>query len=49
MGKLKNWNYFASIGSSFVYFIIAEDQTSIVAFIAILNYLFYIDNKIDKV
>jgi hypothetical protein len=48
MGKMKTWNFCASIIASIVYFIIAEDKTSIVAFLAILNYFFYIDNKIDK-
>ena len=48
MGKMKTWNFCSSIIASIVYFIIAEDKTSIVAFLAILNYLFYIDNKIDE-
>ena len=33
---------------SIAYFICAEDKTSILAFVAIMNYLFYIDNKIDE-
>ena len=45
---MKTWNFCASICASIVYFVIAEDKTSIVAFVAILNYLFYIDNKIDE-
>ncbi len=32
---------------SIAYFILAEDKTSIIAFVAIMSYLFYIENKID--
>jgi hypothetical protein len=45
---MKIWNLCGSIVASIVYFIVAEDKTSIVAFVAIMNYLFYIDNKIDE-
>lgn len=45
---MKTWNFCTAVVASIVYFIIAEDKTSIVAFLAILNYLFYIDNKIDE-
>ena len=45
---MKTWNFCASVIASIVYIIIAEDKTSIVAFFAILNYLFYIDDKIDE-
>ena len=48
MGKMKTWNFLGSFIASIVYFIIAEDKTSIVAFVAIMNYLFYINNKIDE-
>ena len=44
---MKTWNFYASVTASIVYIIVAEDKTSIVAFLAILNYLFYIDDKID--
>jgi hypothetical protein len=30
---------------SIAYFIYAEDKTSIIAFVAIMSYLFYIDDK----
>lgn len=45
---MKTWNLYASIVASIVYFIIAEDKTSIVAFFAILNYLSYLNDKIDE-
>ena len=45
---MKTWNFYASVIASIVYIIVAEDKTSIVALFAILNYLFYIDNKIDE-
>lgn len=48
MGTMKTWNFCASFVASIVYLIIAEDRTSIIAFIAIMNYLFYIDSKIDE-
>ena len=48
MGKMKTWNFCASVVGSIVYLIVAEDKTSIVAFLAILNYLFYIEDKIDE-
>lgn len=48
VGKIKTWNFCASVVASITYFIIAEDKTSIVAFMAIMNYLFYIDDKIDE-
>lgn len=48
MGKMKSWNFWGSFIASIVYFITAEDKTSIVAFVAIMNYLFYLDNKIDE-
>ena len=48
MGTMKTWNFCASMVAGIVYLIIAEDKTSIWAFMAIMSYLFYIDNKIDE-
>lgn len=48
MEKMKTWNFCGSIVASIIYFIIAEDKTSIIAFVAIMSYLFYIDSKIDE-
>lgn len=45
---MDKWYYWASIISSMIYLIVAEDKTSIWAFLAIMSYLFYIDNKIDE-
>ena len=45
---MANWYFWTSIISSITYFVVSEDKTSIWAFIAILNYLFYIDEKIDE-
>lgn len=43
------WYYFiSSIAMSIAYFIIAEDRTSLLAFVAVMSYLFYIDFKIDE-
>lgn len=43
------WYYFiSSIVMSIAYFMLAEDKPSILAFVAIMRYLFYIDNKIDE-
>lgn len=45
---MDKWFYWASIISSMIYLIVAEDKTSIWAFMAIMTFLFYIDNKIDE-
>lgn len=45
MGKMKHWNFWTSIIASVIYFVVAEDKTSILAFLAIMSYLFYIDDK----
>lgn len=43
------WYYFISSIVMFIaYFICAEDRTSLLAFVAIMNYLFYIDSKINE-
>lgn len=44
---MKSWYLFISIIASVIYFVDAEDKTSIYAFLAIMSYLFYIDDKID--
>lgn len=49
MGKMSKLLYYiSSVFTSMLYFIYAEDKTSILAFVAIMSYLFYIDNKIDE-
>lgn len=45
---MDKWYYWASCISSMIYFVVAEDKTSIWAFMAIMSYLYYIDNKIDE-
>lgn len=45
MGKMNNWYFLTSIILSIIYLVVAEDKTSILAFMAIMNYLFYIDDK----
>lgn len=45
---MRDWYYFTSIIASVIYFVLAEDKTSILAFLAIMSYLFYIDDKIDE-
>ena len=48
MGKMKSWDFWSSIISSVIYLVVTEDKTSIWAFMAIMTYLFRIDNKIDE-
>lgn len=45
MNKLYYWT---SIISSMIYYFNVEDKSSVLAFLAIMSYLFYIDNKIDE-
>lgn len=45
---MRNWYFFTSIIASVIYYVAAEDKTSVLAFLAIMSYLFYIDDKIDK-
>ena len=45
---MSKWYYLSSVVMSMLYFIYAEDKTSILAFVAIMSYLYYIDDKIDK-
>ena len=45
---MRNWYFFISIIASVIYFVVTEDKTSIWAFMAIMSYLFYIDDKIDE-
>ena len=42
---MDKWYYLVSIMSSMIYLVVAEDKTSIWAFMAIMSYLFYIDDK----
>lgn len=44
---MKLYYFISSVIMSIAYFILAEDKTSIIAFVAIMSYLFYIENKID--
>lgn len=48
MGKMKTLNICVSIISSIIYFVVSEEKTSMWAFVAIMSYLFYIDDKIDE-
>lgn len=46
---MSKWFYYlSSVVMSIAYFIYAEDRTSILAFVAIMCYLFFIENKIDE-
>ena len=42
---MRDWYYFTSIIASVIYFVISEEKTSMWAFVAIMSYLFYIDDK----
>lgn len=45
---MSKWYYYiSSVVMSIAYLIYAEDQTSILAFVAIMCYLYLIENKID--
>lgn len=45
---MSKWYYYlSSVVMSIAYFIYAEDKSSILAFVAIMSYLYYIDDKID--
>jgi hypothetical protein len=48
MGKMKHWDFWTSIIAGVIYFVVAEDRAFMLAFLAIMSYLFYIDDKIDK-
>lgn len=45
---MRDLYFFISIVANVIYFVVAEDKTSMSAFLAIMSYLFYIDDKIDK-
>lgn len=45
---MRNWYFWISIITYLMYFVVAEDKTSVLAFIATMSYLFYIDDKIDE-
>ena len=42
---MRNWYFFTSIISGVIYIVEAEDKTFVYAFLAIISYLFYIDDK----
>ena len=49
MEKMSRWYCFiSSVVMSIAYLMFAEDKTSVLAFVAIMSYLFYIENKIDE-
>lgn len=45
---MKHWNFWTSIIVGVTYLVVAEDSAFILAFLAIMSYLFYMDDKIDK-
>ena len=45
---MKSWYFFISIIASVIYFVVAEDKSLYIGFLAIMSYLFYIDDKIDE-
>ena len=45
---MKDCYFWTSIIAGVIYFVVAEDIAFILAFLAIMSYLFYIDDKIDK-
>ena len=45
---IKWYHFISSVVMSIAYFIYAKDKTTLLAFVAIMSYLFYIENKIDK-
>lgn len=45
---MNKWFYWSSVIASGIYIALTEDKTSILAFLAIMSYLFYIDDKINE-